>query len=281
MSNTTEQDEDLAFEQAFNATHAELTEQAPTTEKVEAPAPSDTAAPATAPAAVATPEANAQPEADPYASLPPAVRELLARVPALEARLEQTTRVANMVPALQSRLDKLSQPAPATEQVPGKSRFAKVEAIRHELPEIADALDEIANATTRTTEPQRQATPTPQQPTQAQESQAERALSAVRPQWANELTSSDFTLWLDRQEQGFKQRVKGTDDAGDILEALGRFDQYRAQTNNHRQLNQTRTTRMAAAVTPQGDGRRQRAQVQPEDEEEAAFAAAFNKARGR
>ena len=75
--------------------------------------------------------------------------------------------------------------------------------------------------------------------------------------------------------------MQSTSKAGDILTALGKFDAFRAQTQSTRQLTQTRTTRMAAAVAPQGDGRRQPARTAPEDDEEAAFAAAFKKARGR
>jgi hypothetical protein len=270
---TDEQDEDLAFEQAFNAATAQpAPQEAP--QKVESEAPAD-AAPATAPEAVDKPEKKEAPAEDPFASLPQQVRELLARVPALEARLEQTTRVANMVPALQSRLDKLNQHAPATEQVPSKSRFAKIDALRNDLPEIADALDEIVAATHRP-EPQGQ-----QPEHQAEANPHEEALSSVRPTWADDLTSADFQLWLAQQPRDFQAHVQATNKAGDILAALGRFDAFRAQTQTTRQLTQTRSTRMAAAVTPQGDGRRQRAPVAAEDEEEAAFSAAFNKARGR
>ena len=271
---TTEQDEDLAFEQAFNAATAPPAHQdAPEKEQPEAPAD---AAQATAPEAVATPEKTAEPAEDPFASLPQAVRDLLARVPALEARLEQTTRVANMVPALQSRIDRMNQPSPATEQVPAKSRFAKIDALRNDLPEIADALDEIVAAQHRP-EPQGQS----QQPEpQAGANPHEDALSSVRPTWADDLTSGDFQLWLAQQPRDFQAHVQGTNKAGDILAALGRFDAFRAQTQTTKQLTQTRSTRMAA-VTPQGDGRRQRAPVPFEDEEEAAFSAAFNKTRGR
>lgn len=287
---TPEQDEDLAFEEAFNAATAELTEQqAQKTPEVEAaPAPPAAAAPATAaPAAVATPDENAEPVVDPFASLPPQVRELLAAIPSIRSELETVRRVANMVPALQSRLDKLNQPAAAaTEQVPGaKSRYAKVEALRRELPEIAEALDEIANDRHGAPEPQGQPAPSPTPPAQQAESPHEKALTAVRPTWANDLMSSDFHLWLAQQPRQYQALVTGTDDAGDILHALGQFDQYRArttaQTTTREHLNQARSTRMAAAVTPQGDGRRQRPQASAVDEEDAAFAAAFNKARGR
>lgn len=274
MKTQQERDEDLAFEQGFNSVTTDPADK-PEAEKPEAETP-EPEAPATAPEAVAKPDEKPEPIEDPFASLPPQVRELLARVPALEARLEQTTRVANMVPALQSRIDKMNQAAPpATEQVPSKSRFAKIEAIRADLPEIADALDEIVN--------DRHPAPETRQPAAAtaEANPQEEALTGVRPTWADELVSSDFQLWLAQQPADYRAQVAGTSKAKDILTALGKFDAYKAQTQTTRNLNQTRSTRMAAAVTPQGDGRRQPSRVAPEDEEEAAFAAAFNKSRGR
>lgn len=281
---TIETDEDLAFEQGFNSIHetpAQPQEQA-TPEPAAAPADQ---APATAPA-VAKPEETPEPAVDPFAGLPPAVRELLATIPALRTEIETTRRMANMVPALQSRIDKLSQPAPATAHeavTPSKGRFAKVEAIRNELPEIADALDEIANAHLQGREQPHQAKPATQMeaPPPAEKSPHEDALDSVRPTWSNDLMSSDFQLWLTQQPADFQNMVARTNRAGDILNALGKFDGFRAQTTTTQQLNQTRTGRMAAAVAPQGDGRRQRVQATAEDEEDAAFAAGFKKARGR
>lgn len=275
MKTQQERDEDLAFEQGFTSVTTDPADR-PKAEKPEAETP-DPEAQATAPEAVAKPDEKPEPVEDPFASLPQQVRELLARVPALEARLEQTTRVANMVPALQSRIDKMNQAAPpATEQVPSKSRFAKIDAIRAELPEIAEALDEIVNDRHPAPEPQRQPAADP-----ADTNPQEEALTGVRPTWADDLVSSDFQLWLAQQPADYRAQVAGTSKAKDILTALGKFDAYRAQTQSTRTLNQTRSTRMAAAVTPQGDGRRMPSRVAPEDEEEAAFAAAFNKSRGR
>lgn len=277
---TTEQDEDLAFEQGFTAIQAEPAADKPATEQVAAVEPPATEAPAAAePPAAARPAEKPAPVEDPFASLPPAVRDLLARVPALEARLEQTTRVANMVPALQSRLDKLNAQAATPDQVPAGRKYAKVEALRNELPEIAAALDEITND--RHPAPVAEQ-PEPRQPAMPATSEAtahEEALTSVRPTWADDLISSDFQLWLARQPRDFQAQVQNTSKAGDILAALGRFDAFRQQTTSTQQLSQQRTTRMAAAVTPQGDGRRQR-HAPVDDDEDAAMAAAFNKTRG-
>jgi hypothetical protein len=281
MTTQEERDEDLAFEQGFNTANAEAADE-PTTPQVAEPAPPQQAATATA-QAVATPDENTEPEPDPFASLPPAVRDLLATIPAMRAEQEQLRRMANMVPALQSRLDKMNPPAHATDSpsVPAKSRFAKVEALRDELPEIADALDEIANdrhpaPAANQPEPRQQATAQPQA------SPEEKTLTIARPTWADDLTSSDFQLWLVRQPRDYQAQVQQTSEPGEILAALARYDAAKPRTNPTQQLNQTRTSRMAAAVTTQGDGRRRQTRAaDPGDEEEAAFTAAFNKQRGR
>lgn len=285
MTTQEERDEEMAFEQAFDSTVAEPTFSAPAADKVAEPqTPAKTAQPIAADTpAVDEPEKTPAQEPDPFASLPPAVRDLLAAIPAMRAEQERLTRMANMVPALQSRIDKMSQaPAPVTETpsapaAPG--RFAKVEAIRRELPEIADALDEIAND--RHPAPAPPQTPPPQAPPPDATNPHEDALTSVRPQWADDLTSNDFQLWLVRQPREFQAQVQNTNKAGEILAALGKFDAFKAQTTSTQHLQQSRTTRMAAAVTPQGDGRRQRVAATPEDEEDAAFKAAFNNARGR
>jgi hypothetical protein len=277
MTTTPELDEEeLAMELAFNR-HTSESANEPESAKAEPEAPTS-AAPATADKpAVDQPAETTAPAEDPFASLPPAVRDLLARVPALEARLEAATRMANMVPALQSRLDKLNQPAAIEpSSVPAGRKYAKVEALRNELPEIADALDEIV--ADRHREPDPQATPQQHAP---DANPHEEALTSVRPTWADDLTSSGFQLWLSQQPRDYQAAVVSTNKAGDILAALGQYDAFAARTQSTQQLNQNRATRMAAAVAPQGDGRRQRVQAAPEDEEEAAMAAAFKAARGR
>ena len=97
-------------------------------------------------------------------------------------------------------------------------------------------------------------------------------MTLARPNWADDLMSTDFQLWLTRQPRDFQAQVQQTYEPGDLLAALSRFDASKSKPTPSQQLNQTRTNRMAAAVTPQGDGRRAR-QAPPEDEEEAAFAA--------
>lgn len=280
MTEQEQREEEQAFAQASQALQAGAPDRQ-ITPAVTEPDPAPTQAEPTA-QAVDTAAEQSEAEIDPFASLPKAVRDLLATIPAMRAEHDQLRRMANMLPALQSRLDKMSQPAPATESpsVPAKSRFAKVEALRNELPEIADALDEIANdrhPAPAATQPE----PRQQAPDQQQATPAERTLSIARPNWADDLMSTDFQLWLTRQPRDFQAQVQQTSEPGDMLAALSRFDASKSTPTPSQQLNQTRTSRMAAAVTPQGDSRRTPSRQVPEDEEEAAFTARSNQLRRR
>ena len=228
-------------------------------------------------------ETQEQPQAaaDPFAGLPPAVRDLLAEIPTLRATAETAVRQAKesagRVASLQSRLDKLNA-NPAAEQAPAKPRYAKVEALREQgLPEIADALEEIASAneqaraSEQTDQPAVAAAPAAADDTLTPD---EMALQIARPTWATDLTGTDFQLWLSRQPREYQQRIHSTDKAAEIMGALNQFDQ--AQRAQPRTPQQQRTTRMATAVLPSGDGRRgaPRGQAQAMTEDEA-FEAGF------
>lgn len=192
-------------------------------------------------------------EVDPFAGLSPQVRELLGTIPQLQHAAQANARLAGMVPALQSRIDKLTAPAPS-QPATAPSRFAAIERVRDDLPEIADALDEIVRAL-----PAQQATPDPvppEQPAQAPDPQIE-ALDELRPAWGKELSSTDYQLWLSTQALEYRQSVNSTQKASVILKSLQHFDAHVERTKSTRQAADTRTARMSSAVTPRGDGRRQ------------------------
>lgn len=219
-----------------------------------------------------------QAAADPFAGLPPAVRDLLAEIPTLRATAETAVRQAKesagRVASLQSRLDKLNA-NPAADQAPAKPRFAKVEALREQgLPEIADALEEIASATeqARTPEPPAEPAGAAAPPVDDSLTPDEMALQIARPTWATDLTSTDFQLWLARQPRDYQQRIQNTDKAAEIMGALTQFDAGKKAAPGGTQ----RGARMAAAVQPASDGRRgaPRGQVQAMTEDEA-FEAGF------
>lgn len=229
---------------------------------------------------------------DPFEGLPAAARQMLAEVPNLRAQLEQSQRMLKMIPALQSRLDKLSQQQrtgdQASQQATQRQNRPKVEALRKDgLPEIADALDELYDmtmATRRETgndddgaalqEPngQEQRAPLPRTP-------EERTLDLERPTWVSDIGDPAFELWLRSQPPNYQASVRETDKASHILAALSHFDRSRGKSNQPTTADpasQQRVARMANVTPARGDGRRQRGPAQSDDPEEAAFTAAFN-----
>lgn len=290
---TTEQtpgDEDAAFAAGFEDTLA-----APATPAAGASEPkTDDEIDASPRLASDTPQAEGttastdtqqQPQAaaeDPFAGLPPAVRDLLAEIPSLRNRTEQAElrakEAVGRTSALQSRVDKMNAGAPAAEPAPAKPTFKKVQELRDQgLPEIADALEEIAahNQTVREPEPKPADHGAQPGASESTFTPDEIALQIARPTWAEDLTGTDFQLWLTRQPKDYQQRIAATDKAAEIMGALKEFDQARKAPplpNNTQQ----RTTRMAAGVLPNGDGRRSapRGQVQAMTEDEA-FEAGF------
>lgn len=258
-------DEDAAFAQGFSDATPEPAQAATEPEKP----------------AQAEPEQPPNPEpaaTDPFAGLPQQVRDLLANIPALEQRVqaaETNFRAAQgRVASLQSRFDKLMQPK--VEEAPGtqRSRFQAVEAIRQELPEIAAAFDELTAAQPKE-QPQPEVKPEPVQSDEQPSDPQIEFLNGERPTWGDDVSSSDFQLWLAQQPPQYRQAVVNSDKAKDILAALRQFDTYRSSLKSAQQTNATRSTRMAGAVTPQGDGRRPERVMSDEDAEDAAFRAGF------
>jgi len=270
--------EDAAFESGFANTEVETP--APAVGATEAPAPDQPpqgAQPAAAPAEPSTTESVVE---DPFAGLPVPVRDLLARIPALEQRAtaaEQIARTAQgRVASLQSQLERRhAEPQPAP---PAPPRFPKLDALRQELPEVADALDEVVSATAQKQPTPQQPEPTPRhEPSQALQSDPQtEVLDQMRPTWAQEMVSSGFQLWLSTQPPDYQRAMSLTDKAVDVIGALGKYDAYVRQTQSARQVDATRQVRIASAVTPEGGARRPAARAPaPEDDEDAAFVAGF------
>jgi len=245
----------------------------------DTPATQDQAQPSAAPAPAA-PSVGAPEEAppdDPFAGLPQAVKDLLAEVPRMRTEVEGLRRTAGMVPALQSQIDKLKsgrEAAPSSETAQPAARFPKVEKVREELPDYAEALDEVIQAF----DSQRAATNAPQPPTTTDADPTDsilEALDEVRPGWAETLFSTDCQLYLSSLPPERQHEVKSTSRPGVMLRFLNEFEAARAKTQSTQQLSSDRSRRMAAAVTPRGDGRAMRGAA-PVDDEEADFIAGWN-----
>jgi hypothetical protein len=212
-------------------------------------------------------------EEDEFAGLPPKVRAMLAKMEALEQAASLVPVLERRVRQAEGRLGDLNSRIPVPPP-PAPKRLEKVEAVRQDLPEVIDALEEMLadRMPPKAVEaPQRQEpaeTPTP-------------VLDQERPTWLQDLGSADFRLWLSQQDPAYRERVTSTDQEAVILAALGRFDTqlaaHRARQEAERaaaaKLTQTRQTRTAAAAVPQGAARRPLAAMSEEDAMEAAFAA--------
>ncbi len=210
----------------------------------EEQASSDNAAPAPAPAPAAPPPPTEQAPVDPYAGLPEAVRTALV---ADRQLVEQRVRSAEgRVAALQRELAQRPQ-APAPE--PEAPRKTKLDAIRKELPEVVEAIEEARGQAVDQDALRKQML------LEAKALVQEELLEDRHPDWAQKLTGQGFQSWLQTQPAEYQQKVRGTDRASVMSAALTTFDQAKAQAAARQTVQNARDKRIAAAVTPRGTGR--------------------------
>ncbi len=197
--------------------------------------------------------AEAKPaEEDELAGLPPKVRAMLDEFQTLKAATAALPQLANRLAKAEGRLGDLNGRMKTATPPPAPPKMEKMDRIRAELPEVAEAMEEFFAAKSQ---------PVEQQPTQpevdpyaADDSVATRELDTERPTWRTDLHATDYQLWLASQDQAYQKKVRSTEAEGVILASLERFDEFKkfkAQT-----LTQTRNVRAASAVVPAGAGRR-------------------------
>ena len=205
-------------------------------------ASSDAAAPDPAPAEPPPPAAAAP--VDPYAGLPEAVRTALA---ADRQLVEQRMRSAEgRVAALQRELAQRPQ-APAPQ--PEAPRKTKLDALRKELPEVVEAIEEARGQAVDQDELRKQLR------AEAMAAVQEELLEDKHPDWAQKLTGQGFQTWLQTQPADYQAKVRGTDRSSVMSAALTTFDQAQAQAATRQGVQASRDKRIAAAVTPKGTGR--------------------------
>lgn len=216
---------------------------------------------------------------NPLDALPPEVRALIERVPRLEAELADAKATAGRVSSLQRELDKLKKSAAAAPP-PEPPKFAALDAIRSDLPEVAAAIEEVATRLA----PKEQ--PKPAEPEEvfdqaaADIESAIAKLSAVRPSWQADKGSAAFQGWLGQQPAAYQDELNATTDPVMFLGALAKWDLWTAQQTATRAAPaSTVAQRRAAAILPKGG--ETSARPSPVDEEEAAFEAAFTDKRHR
>lgn len=237
-------------------------------------------------AAAADPSSSAEPAADPFAALPEAVRNLLAEVPTLKAERaaeeQARRRLEGQVRSLQSQLTKLTTPPPAPAQ-PAERRLDKLQQAREsvgtDMPEVMEALEEIASLIPQAPAPQPQtAAPSPapavaavDEPQVDPVAQAHfETLDKLRPGWFQTLESTDAKLWLSANPE-MAAKFNKASSAVSLMEVLDGFTASRQHLKTAQSEAQARQTRMAAAVLPTG-GARQPARLQPGTEEDGMVA---------
>lgn len=270
MDPETQTNEDAAMEAGFNSTtdddQSNAGSSSPAETKAEAPAGQQEQQPADQPES----SSSAPTVVDPFAGLPEAARKLLAEVPTLQAQLAATEdrarRAEGQVRSMQSRFDSLiAAPAPSPAPAPklDKLQHAK-ETLGHDMPEVIDALDELAALL-----PKPQSAPPAMAPTAPAQATAQvsvqpeaqtlsphlQALDEVRPDWFETMESADLKLWVTTQDAETRAAYARAASAGDVLKVLNGFDKYRQQLQTASTQAAVRTSRVAAAVVPTGHAR--------------------------
>ena len=277
MSDANTHDEDAEFEAGFSSI---LTDQARTDPSDRPAANAEQDPPAEAQGAEDKQADNgSEPAEDPFASLHPEVRARLEAVNRLAMELETARRQLGQIPALQSRIDKLAASVPREPAPP--QRLEKVEKLRGELPEIADALDEIVS----TLNTAREAAPAPQQETLQRVEPADTAdmdevmttLDEARADWRQTLLSTEFQRWLAGQPESRRTEVTTTKKPAVILRALKDYDTAKPAPTNP-QATAARTTRMASAAQATSGAARRGGRTVTDDD--AEFEAGFRSVRG-
>jgi hypothetical protein len=202
---------------------------------------------------------------------------MLADYQRTKVEIEGLRRTAGQVPALQARLDKLTAASagPAKADEPAKPRFEKLAKLRGDgLDEIADAIEEVAGELRK---PEPASEPVKSQDATVDVDAQTEVLDEVRPDWADLVFGNDFQLWLASQPAQYQQEIRSASRAKVILGAITKFEQTKAKTQQVQQSTDSRTRRMAAAVTPRGDGRTL-ARQPAIDDEDADLEAGFRRA---
>jgi len=209
------------------------------------------------------PEAVQQDETkdvDPFADLPQVVKARLAQLPQFEHQLRSERGRRE---ALERKLRELEAATPKE-----KPKSERIEKIRSELPEVADALEEIAS---RHVEPPA-AEPVKEEPQRSQEEldrdllDANPLLTAEHPNWLETVRTADFNVWLGNQPPAYRQRLQQTDSEHDLARAMVHYSTYQQaaaqrvaeaqQRAAAAKVTQTRQARVQEAVTPKGAGAR-------------------------
>lgn len=219
-----------------------------------------------------TPAKQETKEEDPFAGLPPAVRERLQRLEAVEAQLaelpklqQQVKTAEGRVAAMQREMDVAKHAAKSVGDAPTAAQIAaakgdtkKWDALKEDFPEWADATEQFVKAQIAGLTPQQTQGLTPEQVQQLVEQRVtavrDEAMKAVEEarvdgkyeNWRDEVKTAEFATWFEAQKPDIKalaQSPKGRD-------AIRLMDLYHgAKSSSAEQVAQSRANKLAAAVS--------------------------------
>lgn len=264
MSQANEGEEAVITQEGWDAVAAEKAGETPpetpaVLETPEEPAPQEVAPVAEAPVET--------PPADPMESLPPAVREKLAKLDALEQTLLRQTNdmksAIGRIGSIQSELDAAKRAAgakaPTQAQVEAASKNPeKWEAMKADFPDWGDAIDELLNHRLAGLQPGSAAIdPTQVDSIVAQRVEASRAelrkeIEEYKVElkhgedWKDKINTSDFANWFAAQDATTKMLAESPR-GSDAVKLLDKFEQARAKPVE--EVKTERTSRLQAAAT--------------------------------
>lgn len=257
-----------------------------------APKPAQTAAEPAPPAPVTSPSPPAAPTppveiTDPYAGLPPEVRDALAEIPTLRHQIESDKgRVAGLNRTLDETKAKLEKATTAASPPPPAPRNEQLERVRGELPEVADAIESVIKDAIKAATPPpappaptQQAAPSPQSSSTTPNDPEMELLNREHAGWGEKVASTDFKLWLSRQPDAYQAEVWGTHRSGVLITALTKFEKFQEQATSASQVAAKRSGRVAAAVTHASAARPSASRASEPQTEEDAFAAEASRPR--
>lgn len=171
------------------------------------------------------------------------VNSATGRVSAMQREMETSRRRAP-APAPQAQAQTPAPPAP---------RLDKFEAVRSELPDVADGLAQYVDAQLEKIRPTAQPEPQEQEVTTSSHGgSSEAALYEAFPQWEQTVTRPEFDLWLRAKGDEYTKRIKSTGDAAEMMGALVQYQAHVNQATRQPQpdVNHTRALRAQQAVLP-------------------------------
>lgn len=209
------------------------------------------------PAAPAEAQAPAEPAADPYADLPPMVRDEIAGLRALTEQMQNRLRnVEGNVGGLKSQLQAAKEVRSAGGDAPTESELRRAQVdpeaaarLRRDYPEFADGVSSlIQHELASRAQPEASGVSREDLEAVREEIRRELLVEFKHPDWKQTIATPVFAGWFQRQAPEIRM-LGGSQDPRDAVRVLDLFEDDRKRANSRHQ------GLAAAAAIPQGAGR--------------------------